>query len=102
MHHVILISALAAATALGFLVFTNLLRHGDSAHVAESTIGTTAFLAAPILAFHSHGWPSAFVTAAAALGIYGLIYLSVPPAYLQRAAPWASAALLLVCLPYVR
>jgi|LNFM01.1.fsa_nt_gb hypothetical protein len=101
MHHLILIAALAAATALGFLVFTNLLRNGDGAHVAESTIGTTAFLAAPILAFHSHGWASALITAAVALGIYAMIRLSVPPAYLQRAAPWASATLLLVCLPYV-
>jgi hypothetical protein len=102
MHHLILISILAAATALGFLVFANLLRSSDGTHVAESTIGTTAFLAAPVLAFHSHGWPSAFITAAVALGIYAAIRLCVPPAYLQRAAPWASAALLLVCLPYIR
>jgi hypothetical protein len=102
MHHLILIAVLAAATALGFLVFTNLLRSGDGTHVAESTIGTTAFLAAPILAFHSHGWPAAFVTAAVALGIYAAIRLCLPSAHLQRAAPWASAALLLICLPYLR
>jgi hypothetical protein len=102
MHHLMMIAILAAATALGFLVFTNLLGNSDGTHVAESMIGTTAFLAAPVLAFHSHGWPSALATAVVALGIYAAIRLCLPPSHLQRAAPWASAALLLVCLPYVR